>query len=73
MSRETSAQAVVEAGAEEPGSQPGQEHKSLRDFTRIFSLSPSCVQWKQFPPKQTNKQNQYGGGGEKFRGTVYED
>lgn len=38
-----------------------------------FPFSPSCVQWKQSPPKQTNKQNQYGGGGEKLRGTVYED
>lgn len=36
----TSAQAVVEAGAEEQGSQPGQERESLRDFTRIFSLFP---------------------------------
>lgn len=40
---------------------PGQERGSLRDFTGIFPFSPSCVQWKQFPPKQTNKQNQYGG------------
>lgn len=40
VSRATSAQAVVEAGAEEQGSQPGQEHESLRDFTRIFSLFP---------------------------------
>lgn len=40
VSRATSVQAVVEAGAEEQGSQPGQERESLRDFTRIISLSP---------------------------------
>lgn len=61
VSRATSAQAVVEAGAEEQGSQPGQEHESLRDFTRIF---PLCVFSGNSLPlnKPTNKTNMGVGG-----------
>lgn len=63
VSRATSAQAVVEAGAEEQDCQPGQEQESLRDFTRIFSLFPFVCSVETVSPKQTNKQNQYGGRG----------